>query len=153
MNDTPQKLLFDRLKPYLLSGKSLAESLMHWLNVSSDSAYRRIRGETPLTVNELAVLCEATGLSANELLGIGGKRQVFFELNIAQVGTNSFENYLTAIVNQLKFLHGFPERQIIYCSKDLPIFHCFILPGFLIQIKIKLFTIYFICISDTWAFL
>jgi BetR domain len=80
--DTPQKLLFDRLKQNLPANKSLAECLMQWLNVSSDSAYRRIRGETPLTVDELAVLSEATGLSANELLGIDGKQQILFEPNI-----------------------------------------------------------------------
>lgn len=128
VNDTPQKLLFDRLKYKLPAEKSLAESLMYWLNVSSDSAYRRIRGETPLTVNELAVLSEATGLSANELLGMGGKNQVMFEPNIAQSISNTFKGYLTNIVDHLTFLHGFESKQIIYCSKDLPIFHCFILP-------------------------
>jgi len=128
VNDTPQKLLFDRLKQKLPADKSLAESLMKWLNVSSDSAYRRIRGETPLTVDELAVLSEATGLSANELLGIGGKHQVMFEPNIAQASSNTFKSYITNIVAHLSFLHGFEERQIIYCSKDLPIFHCFFSP-------------------------
>jgi len=128
VNDTPQKKLFDRLKQKLPADQSLAETLMKWLNVSSDSAYRRIRGETPLTVDELAVMSEATGLSANELLGMDGKQQVLFEPNIAQASSNTFKNYVTNIVAHLSLLHGFEERQIIYCSKDLPIFHCFFLP-------------------------
>lgn len=125
---TPQKTLFEKLRQFVPAEQSLAECLQQWLNVSSDSAYRRIRGETPLTVNELAVLSEKTGLSANDLLGIGNPKQVLFEPTLTQAFSNSFEGYIADVIQHLRLLDSFPEKQIIYCSKDMPIFHYFLLP-------------------------
>ncbi|HSC54155.1 MAG TPA: hypothetical protein VLC98_11055 [Phnomibacter sp.] len=126
--ESPQKILFDKLKDILPADKSLAECLMGWLNVSSDSVYRRIRGETPLTVNELAAISEATGLTANELLGMSKPNQVMFEPSFAKSVTNGFANYISQIVQHLQSLQHFENKQVLYCSKDLPIFHFFQFP-------------------------
>lgn len=121
-------MLFDKLRAHLPPDHSLSECLQQWLNVSSDSAYRRIRGETPMTVNELAVLSEQTGLSANDLLGIGSTRQVMFEPTLAHTLSNTFDGYIAGIIDRLSLLDSFPEKQMIYCSKDMPLFHFFMLP-------------------------
>lgn len=128
VNDTPQKRLFQYLKGIIPKDKSLADCLTEWLHVSSDSAYRRIRGETPLTVDELAVIAEATGMSANELLGMTSQHAVLFEPTRAGISSPDLHSYLKHIQHHLQILDAFDEKEIIYCSKDLPIFHFFLYP-------------------------
>ncbi len=128
MSDTPQKRIFDKLREMMPADVSLADQLTEWLHVSSDSSYRRIRGETPLTVNELVTLCERTAMTPNQLLNLGAENQVMFEPNFAKASVQSFKSYLQNIVGQLTTLHSYKETKVIYCSKDLPIFHFFLHP-------------------------
>ncbi len=127
-NETPQKKLFKYLKNVVPPEKNLADCVSEWLHVSSDSAYRRIRGETPLTTDELMVIAEATGLSANDLLGVTRKGAVLFESTRAGTADLEFTTYLKQIHRQLSILDALEEKEIMYCSKDLPIFHFFMYP-------------------------
>jgi len=46
-----QEFLFQRIKELLPPHAPLVDSVANILHVSSDSAYRRIRGETPLVLD------------------------------------------------------------------------------------------------------
>ena len=59
---------FERIKSRLNNGESLVEVTSELLDVSDDSAYRRIRGETLLNINELKVLSEQFELSLDEIV-------------------------------------------------------------------------------------
>ncbi len=49
------KQIKNQLPPHL----SLVDALADQLNISNDSAYRRIRGEKHLTFDEIQILCGA----------------------------------------------------------------------------------------------
>ena len=49
---TAQDFLFQRIKEMLPQDVSLVDAVSDLLHVSGDSAYRRIRGETPLVLEE-----------------------------------------------------------------------------------------------------
>jgi len=53
-----QKELFVLIKNSLPPHISLVDAIADLLDISYDSVYRRIRGEKPITLNELKVLCE-----------------------------------------------------------------------------------------------
>ena len=116
-----QEFLFQRIKEKLPPTASLADVIAEKLFISNDSAYRRIRGETPLVLEEAKVLCEAFQLSLDELLKA---RQDSVSFSFAQVnsGDNSFKDYLLGILNNFKFITAAPEKEIFYLSKDIPVF-------------------------------
>ena len=56
MQDFSQKILFDKIREKLPSENSLVLELADLLDVSTDSAYRRIRGQTKLSLEEAVLL-------------------------------------------------------------------------------------------------
>ena len=120
-----QEFLFQRIKEKLPHGDSLAESIGSILHVSSDSAYRRIRGETALTLNETSDLCSFFGISMDMLLH-AGSRSVSFEFCRLEPGQYSFTAYLSDILGKLKDVHGSRQKQIICLTKDIPLFQQFL---------------------------
>lgn len=124
-NGNTQDFLFQRIKELLPADISLVDSISEILNLSSDSAYRRIRGETPLVLDEAKLLCDHFKLSLDQLLGIRSGFALF-QTERLHYKNFSFENYLGGILTQLQQLQGFVKKEIIYLSKDLPFFHNFL---------------------------
>ena len=53
-----QKELFNQIKNSLPPHISMADAIADLLNISYDSVYRRIRGEKPIHLEEVKILCE-----------------------------------------------------------------------------------------------
>lgn len=62
-----QGSFFQVIKDHLPGHISLVDELADTLEVSNDSAYRRIRGETSLTFDEIAILSIKYGVSIDNL--------------------------------------------------------------------------------------
>jgi hypothetical protein len=118
-----QEYLFRRIREKLPL-ESLAEVVADLLHVSIDSAYRRIRGETPLVLEEAAILCEAFDLALDPFLKLGEKTVNFSYVRLDNEAYN-FETYLHEILQTLSSIVPIREKQIIYLSKDIPFFHNF----------------------------
>jgi hypothetical protein len=125
MNSTIQEYLFSRIKEKLPLEASLADIIADLLHVSNDSAYRRIRGETPLVLEEAKILCENFGLSLDETL-TSKKNSVSFTAFSLNNDHYSFKTYLKDILHNLKLVSSFDEKEIIYLTKDFSIFHNFL---------------------------
>lgn len=119
-----QDFLFQRIKEMLPQDISMVDAVSEILHVSSDSAYRRIRGETPLVLEEAKQLCDRFHLSLDQLLGIKSGFTLF-QTERVHYKNFTFEKYLGSILEQLRQLSGFMRKEIIYLSKDLPFFHNF----------------------------
>jgi hypothetical protein len=120
-----QEYLFQRIKEKLPVEASLADVVSELLHVSNDSAYRRIRGETPLVLEEAKLLCEAFNLSLDQTLDSKESSVVFtaFSLNNDNY---SFKSYLKDILHNLKLVSSFDQKELIYLTKDFSIFHNFL---------------------------
>jgi hypothetical protein len=119
-----QEFLFQRVRELLPIHASLVDSVADILNVSSDSAYSRIRGETPLVLEEARGLCNHFKLSLDQLLQVRNNSTMFQHARI-NTATYSYEQFLRDLLTQLQYISGFMQKEIIYCSKDMPIFHNF----------------------------
>ena len=119
-----QEYLFQRIREKLPTNASLSEVVSELLNVSNDSAYRRIRGETPLIIDETRILCQYFKISIDQLLNID-KKSVIFTPVLLDATENNFENYLTGILKGLKHIASFEEKDVIYLAKDMVLFHNF----------------------------
>jgi BetR domain len=125
-----QKKIFDYLKQLLPPGQSLADVIGAALHLSNDSTYRRLRGETPLTVDELSMLCSAFNVSADQLLNLAKENLVMFEVNRARPAPYTFAEFVANVLNDLKTLKEAGVDNFIYASKDLPLFQSFAIPEF-----------------------
>ena len=122
--DLSQDFLFQRIREILPPQLSLVDVVSEILHVSSDSAYRRIRGETPLVLEEARQICLHFNLSLDQVLNIRSGYTLFQTTRIDN-NAYSFENYLQDILNHLENIDSFMHKQIIYLTKDIPIFYNF----------------------------
>jgi len=122
-NHTAQDFLFQRIREMLPAQTSLADEVSEILHVSNDSAYRRIRNETPLLLEEAKLLCDHFGLSLDHLFQVRNNSVLFQTVQIDS--KNSFENYLRGILGQLKATVQLSNCEVIYLTKDIPLFHLF----------------------------
>ncbi|HEX2617513.1 MAG TPA: helix-turn-helix transcriptional regulator, partial [Flavobacteriales bacterium] len=122
-----QLALFKQIKARLPAHLSLAEELATLLDVSADSAYRRIRGEKPLDIQELALLAKHFGLSIDGLIGqqAGG---FLFTGPFVEEEQFSFAQWLSSLNAQLELAADGPASTFIFQSKDVPLFHHFQVP-------------------------
>ena len=125
MNSSIQEDLFRRIRENLSVEDSLADVVAELLHVSNDSAYRRIRGETPLVLEEAYVLCNAFNISLDQTLNNKQNSVCFNAFNLDNEHYN-FKSYLNDILHNLKTVASFDQKNIIYLTKDFSIFHNFI---------------------------
>lgn len=119
-----QKQLFLHIKTMLPPHQSMVDVIGELLGLSYDSVYRRIRGEKPLTLNELKLLCEHFHLSLDQVLQLHTDKVLFTDME-ANGAVTSFKDYLQGLLMQLQYFNSFKEREMLYLSKDIPVFYFF----------------------------
>lgn len=119
-----QDFLFQRIKEMLPRHISMVDAVSEILHISSDSAYRRIRGETLLVLDEVYVLCAHFKLSMDQMFYLKKESVLFQDIRIKNKEYN-YKQYLIGLQTQLEMVNNVLKKEIIYISKDLPIFHNF----------------------------
>jgi hypothetical protein len=115
----------DRIKDMIPASHALVNELAEVLELSTDSAYRRIRGETALTIDEISILCNHF--------------KIGFDIQSEQSGTVSFDfdklsnidgfrHYLSEIKNSVIYLALAENAELYYAALDVPIYHHFNYP-------------------------
>ncbi len=122
-----QQQFFDAVKTKLDPGNSLVAELAEVLALSTDSAYRRIRGETPLTIDEIATLSRNYNLSVDSIL-TNSKSSIAFEYHAIGEEGLTLHMYLEGIYQDLIRIASAEDKEIVYFAKDLPLFHFFHYP-------------------------
>ena len=119
-----QQQLFQIIKTKMPAEASVAEEIAKLLNISSDSAYRRMRGEKQISFEELYLLCSTYKVSLDQLMQIqtGG---FLFQGNIVNAKTYGFDQYLVNMMHTMAYFNSFNKKEIFYSCKDMPIFHHF----------------------------
>lgn len=125
--DSVQNRFMQRIKDALPANMSLVDELADLLNISNDSAYRRIRGETALSMEEITSICKHYKLSFDSFINSNTNQFVNFSYHPFQDHENSFQAYLQTIKNNLEMILKFPEhqQQITFAAVDIPVFHHF----------------------------
>jgi hypothetical protein len=119
----------NRFRLMLPPGFGVAESLAEVLGVSLDSAYRRLRGETELTLDEIYAVSKKYPFSIDELFGGKSDKVTFGYLKLTDSAKN-FHQYLERILAHLKMLNSFPNRKMYYVAEEMPLFYSFHSPLF-----------------------
>ena len=122
-----QQLFFQHVKAGLPAHLSLVDEVAELLNISIDSAYRRIRGEKAISFDEIRTLCSHFRISLDQLFQLESNNIIFWGkfINNTDFG---FDDYLLDILKQVAYMNSFTERELMMMSKDVPIFHHFNFP-------------------------
>ena len=119
-----QQQLFDVIKRRVADNIPAADEVAKILDISTDSAYRRIRGEKNISLDELNILCNHYRISLDQLMSIqtGG---FIFQGQLTEKDKFQFKNYLTGMMHSLAYYNSCKEKEIYFLCKDLPIFYFF----------------------------
>ena len=112
------------LRHLLPPSVGLAEELADILNVSIDSAYRRIRGETEISLNEIFTISKKYNFSVDEVFG-QQKSTVTFNYTKLTNDVKNFEEYLSRLIAHLQAMNKFENKKIFYIAEEVPIFYSF----------------------------
>ena len=109
------------------NSRALVEELANLLNVSTDSAYRRLRCEKFLTLDELEKISMHFKVSFDKHLALSESDSVIFRVALNQKNI-SFDDFLLGIYNDLEKIIDVPDHKLIYSAKEVPIFHFMQIP-------------------------
>ena len=124
---TTQELLFQTIRNSLAPNISFVHDLSELLGISYDSAYRRIRGEKELSLDELKTLCFHYNISVDTLFNYKSSNVTFASLAIGENGFE-IEHWLQSLLTSINRIYQCKEREIIYAAKDIPVFYYFEFP-------------------------
>ena len=122
-----QLSLFKHIKSALPANISMADEVADILNVSIDSAYRRIRGEKQLSFEEIQKLSDRFGISVDKILSLKSD-SILFSGDFVTSENFNFLKYLDNIHTQLKRMASFEQKELFYFSKDIPIYYYCMFP-------------------------
>lgn len=119
-----QHLFFQNIKALVPPNLSFVEEIADLLNISTDSAYRRIRGEKQISLEEIQKLSVHYKVSLDHLMNLDSNSIVFFG-NVVDHDNFSFESYLKGMVDSIRKIKSASNKMMYYEAKDLPIFYFF----------------------------
>jgi hypothetical protein len=119
-----QQVFLQKLKEVLPTNISLADEISEVLEVSIDSAYRRLRGETDLAIDEVYKLAKKHNISLDGIFSNLNDTVTFAYTKLTDSCEN-FEKYLGRIYHHLKLLNSFNDKRLLYVAEELPIFYSF----------------------------
>ena len=125
--DNVQAVFLGQIRNRLPENVAFADELAELLNVSRDSAYRRIRGETVLSLDEVKKLYDQYGVSLDAIIS-PSSNMVLFQHQTAVDANYSLEEWLNSLIQNLELAKSSKELELIFAAKDIPIFHYFQIP-------------------------
>lgn len=121
MKQDIQTILFQLLKQKIAGEESIGNALSDVLSISPDAVYRRLRNETPLTIQEVKKICNHYNISFDALCEIG-EGKVVFSYPPLNTFDFSLESYLEGILNALQKLKKLSDAEIILSVNNIQFF-------------------------------
>lgn len=126
-NPNTQILFFQQIRSVLPAHISFVDEVAELLNISNDSAYRRIRAEKAISFDELQVLCSHFKISLDHFLHLQSDA-IIFSGNANTDSENRFDDYLKNVLQQFQRMNSFANRHLHVLMKDIPPFVYFQIP-------------------------
>jgi hypothetical protein len=117
-----QKQFLQKIEDLISKETSLVFELSEMLGISTDSAYRRMRGETLLTIDEIIKICNHYNVSF-DAFSKSETGLVTFRYSDPEPSFTSFLNYQKRICDDMEKIAAFPEGRIVYAAEDIPVFY------------------------------
>lgn len=96
----------------------MVDEIAEILGISSDSVYRRIRGEKPIAISELKLLCDHFHISLDQVLQLQSDAVIFNTREVLEEITD-FEKYLQEMFSVFTIITSFQQREMYFLCKDI----------------------------------
>ncbi|WP_258097962.1 helix-turn-helix domain-containing protein [Marinoscillum pacificum] len=103
-----------------------ADELVTLLDISKDSAYRRMRGDTLLTFNEIRKISQHFNASLDTFFNLS-KDTVLFHKRMLNVNFG-YNEFLNAVLQSIQLIQRKESYHMTFIAKDIPPFHYFRFP-------------------------
>jgi plasmid maintenance system antidote protein VapI len=123
-----QVLFFQHLKTQLPPHLSMVDEIAELLEISTDSAYRRIRGEKPMDLEETHKLCSHYKTSMDQLLNLQSDAFIFNGQLKSLTAENAFDRWLQEVQYQFQVINSFEKKHIYFLMKDIAPWAHFLIP-------------------------
>lgn len=127
MDSFNQKILFELMAEKLPSHSSLVYELAEILNVSTDSAYRRLRGQTKVSLEEAVFIAQKYNLSLDAMFHQTQNSFPFIYKGL-NYNMKDMESYYRDLLMEFEKADALSKTKIFYATKDVPMFHIFSFP-------------------------
>ncbi|MBF0648924.1 MAG: hypothetical protein ACK5KN_02255 [Dysgonomonas sp.] len=116
------EMLVTSINNSLPEGEKLVSFLMDLLNLSRESAYRRIRNEIPFTFEEVIAISLKLGLSLDEIAGQEQKNRAFFDLPVPKSADplDVYSEIVDVAAEIYKKMQKSKESEIFFTANQLP---------------------------------
>ena len=121
-----QTTFIEILKTRVPDHLSAVDEIAELLSISKDSAYRRLRGDTPLSLDEAVQLSLQFDISPAMLLE-QATDLIPFRFNQLYGKNHSFKAYIEQMIEVIELVIK-ADGEIFYAAEDIPIFHHFRFP-------------------------
>lgn len=122
-----QKILFSKVKQAMPPHVSPVDEIADLLNISNDSAYRRLRGEKQLDLTELQLLARHYHISLDALMNADSNTYVFSGSLIDGEKTG-IKEYLQNMLFVVESALHQPDKRFFLEAKDILPLHHFLIP-------------------------
>jgi hypothetical protein len=122
-----QQMFFSTLKNSIPANISMVDEIAGVLNIGYDSVYRRIRGEKPIAISELKILCDHFHISLDQVLQLKNDSVVFQAPDINNPEL-TFTGYMQGMLGEFRHFNSYRQTEMLYLCKDVPIWHFFLFP-------------------------
>ncbi len=121
-----QTKLFQQIEMRIQSGEKLPEKVAQILNISSNAAYKRIKGITALNLDDLVKLSTHFSISLDSII-LNLEDNVVFQFSALSGQPRSYSEFLQPIFQLSELIGHFPKDQfnLHYATNEIPIFHYF----------------------------
>lgn len=117
-----QKLFFEEIKNTLGPEKDFVSELGADLSLGKSAIYKRINGDTMLSMSEMGALAKKYGISLDKLFDLSD-HQITFDFPRLETQPESFQEYLSPIIADLEALQALPGKVVYYATDEVPLFH------------------------------
>ena len=118
MRNQLQSQLFDEILGKFPKKSTAVDTLSKLLGTGKDAIYRRFRGDTLLTPDEISLLCTEFNLSIDSFI-YDKSDSVFFTFNPFTYEINNFKDFLLPIYNDLAAISKLPNTKVFYASAEI----------------------------------
>lgn len=130
-----QQQIFEIIKREIKGKDSLGNVVGDILNISQDAVYRRYRGETHLTINEVEKLSRAFSISLDNLFELD-RTKIMFDFQPLNLIDFSMDSYLENICNNILSLKSQESPELIMSINNTPLLQLLNFPHL---VRFKLF--------------
>jgi len=122
-----QVRLFNMIRDQLPNHVSLVDEIAELLDISNDSAYRRIRGEKPISLQEVQKLAGTFQISLDDLIG-NPSNSVTFRTNFLEETSYSFVDWLKGVLQITMGASQAEDTEILFILNELSIYEVLQIP-------------------------